>query len=80
MAKSNKLVYLTLDGHRLIGEPVNPTPDFLAIVRKQFPVAVDINQMAKDGIWIKREKHITYLSNDNIKLKRPASFLDREDT
>lgn len=79
MSRRKQLVFMTNEGHRLIGEIIEPTQDFLNIVSKQIPVG-NVDQMAKDGIWIRREKHVTYLSNDNIKFKRAATALDREDT
>ncbi|MEK4466437.1 hypothetical protein MHB56_29900 [Paenibacillus sp. FSL H8-0315] len=79
MSRTKLLVFMTNEGHRLIGEIIEPTQDFLNIVSKQIPFG-NVEQMARDGIWIRRERHVTYLSNDNIKFKRVATALDREDT
>lgn len=75
-----KFVFGTHEGSRLIGEIVDPTPDFLSMMAEQLPEPLfDVKQMARDGIWIKRERHLTYLSNDEIKYKKVATALDRED-
>ncbi|EJW13807.1 hypothetical protein M5X00_13125 [Paenibacillus alvei] len=79
MSRTKRLMFMTNEGHRLIGEIIDPTSDFLNTVAKQIPLG-NVEQMARDGIWIKRERHVTYLSNDNIKFKRAATALDREDT
>ncbi|WP_054943651.1 hypothetical protein [Paenibacillus ihuae] len=79
MSRTKLLVFMTNEGHRLIGEIIEPTQDFLNIVSKQIPFG-NVDQMVRDGVWIKRERHVTYLSNDNIKFKRAATAFDREDT
>lgn len=61
----------TVTGEKLIGEIVEPTEhlfNHMNVSEENF----------KDGIWLKRKKHVSYISYSIIKIKRPATVIDRE--
>ena len=67
------------DDKVIIGELMEPTESFLNIIQNQMnlPLA-ELQDLVKEGIWVKRDQHVTYLSHELIKLKRPSTVLDKE--
>ncbi|MDB5055229.1 MAG: hypothetical protein JWM44_3279 [Bacilli bacterium] len=78
MSKKNMMFQLQ-NGNKLIGEIIEPTESFLNIIQTQMNLTlIELQNMVKDGIWIKRDQHFTYLENDLIKASRVATILDKE--
>lgn len=73
-----KMVYGTGDGDILIGIEIKKEDEVFKSIRAQFGLASE--KMIDNGIWIYREtvNKITYLGNDNIRYRRPATGLDKE--
>jgi hypothetical protein len=78
VSKKNMMFQLQ-NGNKLIGEIIEPTESFLNIIQTQMNLTlIELQNMVKDGIWIKRDQHFTYLENDLIKASRVATILDKE--
>jgi hypothetical protein len=78
VSKKNMMFQLQ-NGNKLIGEIIEPTESFLNIIQTQMNLTlIELQNMVKDGIWIKRDQHFTYLENDLIKVSRVATILDKE--
>jgi small nuclear ribonucleoprotein (snRNP)-like protein len=75
VGKNGKVSVFTNDGDKLVG--------FIVEVDNSLLINPDISFIlgsGQEGIWLRREKHLTFLDEDNIKLIRPAKFNETEKT
>ncbi|MGN8235440.1 hypothetical protein ACTHAL_000488, partial [Priestia flexa] len=61
------------DGNKLIGYVVEMKRHKLTGAEGML-----FSKLASDGIWLKRERHVSYLSNDSIKLIRESLPFEKE--
>lgn len=71
--ETGKIAVLTKDGSKLIGVIVE-----LNDSAQENPFLSMFASSGQEGIWLRREKHITFLGDHNIKLIRPARPGEKE--
>jgi len=73
------MLFQLQDGQTVIGEIIEPTESFLNIIQNQMDLPfAELQVLIQEGIWVKRDQHVTYLANELIKLKRPSTVADKE--
>lgn len=73
----DKIVIETILGEKLIGVEVEPTEAlFQQLAKQHFPVT---KEMISAGIWLLRDKHVSFIADSEIRLKRPATIFDNEE-
>jgi hypothetical protein len=69
----NKVAVETNDGYKLIGYIVEPRKDV-----KEFQLLSFISNFKQDGIWLLRERNLTFLSKENVKHIRDSKPFESE--
>jgi hypothetical protein len=71
--ENKKVAVELITGEKLIGVIVEPTLDGEKVLEGLFG-----RNFSEEGIWLRRQRHFTYLSNDTIKTIRPALPFEKE--
>jgi frataxin-like iron-binding protein CyaY len=68
----------TLNGEKLIGYIVNPPEEKVVSNLKVAAKRVGVKYERKEGLWLHRRTHLTFLSHSEVKSIRLAEYLEEE--